>query len=78
MAGAIVVAADRYSLSFIMPFLVSMFIPNRSTQISNAIMATSINPKNRPVLKASSISPHPESENMRKKQTIGKVKVFIG
>lgn len=40
-------------------------------------MATMINPKNSPALKASSINPQPESENMSKKQTIGKVEVFI-
>ena len=60
------------------PLRTSKLAPKRSNHTSKPIIAITIRPKNSPALKASSIKPQPESENMRNKHRIGKDNFFMG
>lgn len=60
------------------PLRISTLAPKRSSHTSKPIMAITMRPKNKPALKASSIRPQPESENMKNKQRIGKDNFFMG
>ncbi|MDB5017139.1 MAG: hypothetical protein JWQ84_1971 [Mucilaginibacter sp.] len=60
-----------------MPFLTSNLIDMRSSQMSAAIIAITIIPKNKPALKASSINPQPEREKAINKQNKGKINFLM-